>query len=78
MSDQIKPGYYLAIKPDSRPGVCQYVNDGTAAAHWRNFNDDRVRSSPKDMGYKLYYIDDLTTIKRKLISPASPFTNPIV
>jgi|GEM_PF-2820371 len=52
------PGYYLATKEGTRPGVVEYVDDGKAPAHWRDVIDFRMTCSPRAYGYTLTLIGD--------------------
>lgn len=58
MSEEIKPGFYLAVKDGRRPGVCEYVVDA-GVPHWRNFQDDRMSSDPRHNGWKLFHVDSI-------------------
>lgn len=44
-----RPGYYLATRAGTRPGVVELAVEG--GWHWRDANDNRMRQSPISLGY---------------------------
>jgi hypothetical protein len=67
MSDDTKhpvlpPGYYVAHNGEGRPQVVEFYISPSCDAHWRNVNDDRMKWDPRDLGYTLTSIPDLTRV----------------
>ena len=66
--ETLAPGFYLAVRGNHPPTICEY-DTAHGAPHWRNAHNDRIGYDPRDDGWKLISVADVAAGFRRAPEP---------